>query len=72
MIDDRKPMMDLGDSTSEVAANARNLSPIVPRGSISGRALLERKVVHVHDVHADPEYTMMGWTAPDGIIVPDW
>ena len=40
MIDDRKPMMDLGDSTSEVAANARNLSPIVPRGSISGRALI--------------------------------
>lgn len=33
-------MMDLGDSTSEVAANARNLSPIVPRGSISGRALI--------------------------------
>ena len=40
MIDDRKIMMDLGDSTSEVAANARNLSPIVPRGSISGRALI--------------------------------
>lgn len=40
MIDDRKPMMDLGDSTSQVAANARNLSPIVPRGSISGRALI--------------------------------
>lgn len=33
-------MMDLGDSTSQVAANARNLSPIVPRGSISGRALI--------------------------------
>ena len=40
MIDDRKPVMDLGDSTSEVAAHARNLSPIVPRGSISGRALI--------------------------------
>ncbi len=40
MIDDRKIMMDLGDSTSEVAAHARNLSPIVPRGSISGRALI--------------------------------
>jgi cell division transport system permease protein len=40
MIDERKNMMDLGDSTSEVAANARNLSPIVPRGSIAGRALI--------------------------------
>jgi len=33
-------MMDLGDNTSEVTASARNLSPIVPRGSISGRALI--------------------------------
>ncbi len=33
-------MMDLGDSTSEVAAHARNMSPIVPRGSIAGRALI--------------------------------
>ena len=33
-------MMDLGDNTSQVAANARNLSPIVPRGSIAGRALI--------------------------------
>jgi len=40
MIDDRKIMMDLGDNTSEVTASARNLSPIVPRGSISGRALI--------------------------------
>ncbi|EGP08834.1 cell division protein FtsX [Bradyrhizobiaceae bacterium SG-6C] len=32
--------MDLGDSTSEVAAHARNMSPIVPRGSIAGRALI--------------------------------
>lgn len=33
-------MMDLGDSTSEMAAQARNMSPIVPRGSIAGRALI--------------------------------
>ncbi|WP_040301609.1 cell division protein FtsX [Afipia clevelandensis] len=37
---ERKIMMDLGDSTSEVAAHARNMSPIVPRGSIAGRALI--------------------------------
>jgi cell division transport system permease protein len=40
MIDERKPMMDLADNAPEMAANARNLSPIVPRGSISGRALI--------------------------------
>lgn len=33
-------MMDLGDEYSETTANARNLSPIVPRGSIAGRALV--------------------------------
>ena len=33
-------MMDLGDDTSEVSASARNTSPIVPRGSIAGRALI--------------------------------
>lgn len=33
-------MMDLADNAPEMAANARNLSPIVPRGSISGRALI--------------------------------
>jgi len=40
MIDDRKPMMDLADNAPEMAANARNMSPIVPRGSIAGRALI--------------------------------
>lgn len=33
-------MRDLGDETSAVVANARNTSPIVPRGSIAGRALV--------------------------------
>lgn len=33
-------MMDLGDVTSDIAADARNMSPIVPRGSIAGRALI--------------------------------
>ena len=41
MIDNRKIMMDLGgDTAPEVAAHARNMSPIVPRGSIAGRALI--------------------------------
>lgn len=33
-------MMDLGNDSLEAAASARNLSPIVPRGSIAGRALI--------------------------------
>lgn len=33
-------MMDLGSDNSETAGNARNISPIVPRGSIAGRALI--------------------------------
>ena len=34
------PLVDLGRERPQVAANARNLSPIVPRASISGRALV--------------------------------
>src|SRR5262249_1700010 len=33
-------------------------NPIAPgRGSAAGRAALERRTIHIHDVHADPEYT---------------
>src|SRR3984957_8303007 len=34
------PLMDLGHDTPQVPARARNLSPIVPRASIAGRALV--------------------------------
>lgn len=34
------PLVDLGDDSPRVAAHARNMSPIVPRASISGRALV--------------------------------
>ena len=33
-------MVDLGNERPQVPARARNLSPIVPRASIAGRALV--------------------------------
>lgn len=38
--DDRDALMDLGHDTPQVPVRARNTSPIVPRGSIAGRALV--------------------------------
>jgi cell division transport system permease protein len=38
--DERDALMDLGHERPQVPATARNLSPIVPRASIAGRALI--------------------------------
>src|SRR5450755_723597 len=38
--DQHGPLMDLGQERPQLPARARNLSPIVPRASISGRALV--------------------------------
>ncbi len=37
---EREPLMDLGHERPQVPVKARNLSPIVPRASIAGRALI--------------------------------
>ena len=38
----------------------------IGRGTIAGRALLERKTVHIHDVLADPNYTYTAGQRIDG------
>src|SRR5262249_39550445 len=38
--DEQGPLVDLGEERPRLPARARNLSPIVPRASISGRALV--------------------------------
>ncbi|KRR07069.1 cell division protein FtsX [Bradyrhizobium jicamae] len=38
--DEHGPLVDLGNERPQVPAQARNMSPIVPRASISGRALV--------------------------------
>src|SRR3981189_737273 len=38
--DQHGPLVDLGHARPQVAARARTLSPIVPRASIAGRALV--------------------------------
>src|SRR6187431_481475 len=38
--DEHAPLVDLGNERPQVPARARILSPIVPRASISGRALV--------------------------------
>jgi cell division transport system permease protein len=38
--DEQRPLVDLGHERPQLPAHARNLSPIVPRASIAGRALV--------------------------------
>src|SRR6202012_4094590 len=39
-VDEHGPLVDLGNERPQVAATARNMSPMVPRSSIAGRALV--------------------------------
>jgi signal transduction histidine kinase len=54
------------DSPSEYDEYMAN-SPIEPgRGTVTGRVLLEGQAIHVPDVQADPEYTMIGISKTTG------
>ncbi len=39
-VEEHSPLVDLGDERPQLPARARNLSPIVPRATIAGRALV--------------------------------
>jgi len=43
----------------EYAEYMRSLPTRVHRGSVIGRAALDAKIVHIHDVLADPEFTLV-------------
>jgi GAF domain-containing protein/anti-sigma regulatory factor (Ser/Thr protein kinase) len=56
----RDGVYEVAATTDDAAKHVRMLgnNPIVPgRGSITARAALERRTVHVRDIQADPEYT---------------
>jgi signal transduction histidine kinase len=44
--------------TPEFDEHVKTLTFPPGRGSVTGRILLDRKVVHIHDVLTDPEYTL--------------
>jgi GAF domain-containing protein len=60
------------DPDSEKALRARSLKP--GRGMMADRALLERRVVHVHDLATDPEFPLAAMIAQGnwhtGLCVP--
>src|SRR5215475_5568311 len=62
------------DYSPELSSYARNFPMRPGRGTVTGRAALERQVVHVADLAADPEYIAPGWVtfgkARTGLGVP--
>jgi PAS domain S-box-containing protein len=51
------------DYSPELSSYARNFPMPPGRGTVTGRVALERQVVHVADLAADPEYNAPGWVA---------
>ena len=46
-------------ASREFMDHVKDIPVEADRGSVSGRALLEGRVVHIPDVKADPEYTLV-------------
>src|SRR5262249_42518975 len=51
-----RPAANYGHSAEFVEKIAKRYPIAQDRGSASGRAILERRVIHIHDILADPEY----------------
>jgi GAF domain-containing protein len=62
------------DYSPELSSYATNFPMPPGRGTVTGRTALERQVVHVTDLAADPEYNAPGWVtfgkARTGLGVP--
>jgi two-component system, NtrC family, sensor kinase len=58
-----RPMVIHNFSRNDAEVVLQNPIPL-GRGSASARAALERRVVHIHDVLADPEYTYLAGQLP--------
>jgi class 3 adenylate cyclase len=56
---DRLQFIAFAKVRPEYSEFMRGLSPRIDRGSVSGRAVIDKKIVHLPDVLADPEFTML-------------
>src|SRR5262249_43141778 len=60
LVNDRFQYVAAHGFEPEYIAYMRTLPATVHRGSVIGRAVIDGRVVHIHDVLADPEFTVQG------------
>jgi hypothetical protein len=54
--------------SQELRESVSRIIPLAPaRGGVVGRTVFEGKTVHISDVLADPEYTLLEWARQAGI-----
>ena len=60
LVNDRFQYVAAHGFEPEYIAYMRTLPATVHRGSVIGRAVIDGRVIHIHDVLADPEFTVQG------------